>query len=102
MNLAIVRLTVPSGICFSLNQFFMFAALQRVSMISVILAMQSGAVVVVVGHLPGDRPTRLHIFWTIIRLGGVSVALLGGGDEVKIDPLGFGLATAALLRLTFF
>lgn len=104
MSLAIVRLTVPAGICFSLNQFFIFAALQRVtvSMISVILAMQPGAVMVVAGHLLGERPTRLHIFWTVIGLGGVSVVLLGGGAEVQIDPMGVGLAIAALLGFTFF
>jgi O-acetylserine/cysteine efflux transporter len=104
MNWKIIRMTLPAGIFFSLNQLFIFAALQRVtvSVVAVVMAMQPGAVLLIAGRLLGERPTKLHLLWTVVGLCGVTVVLLGGGAELQLDLFGVLLTLGALVGFTLY
>lgn len=104
MSLRILRITMPAGIFFGLNQVFVFAALPHVtiSVISVILAMQPGVVLILAGPLLGERPTKWHVMWTMVGLVGVTIVLLGGGADVEASPFGVTMTVGALLGFALY
>jgi probable blue pigment (indigoidine) exporter len=99
-----LRPTALAGALFGINLAFVFAALQHasVAVLAVIQALQPGVVLVVAGPWLGERPTRWHVAWTAVGVGGVAVVVLGGNPEVRGDLLGVLLAVASMLTFTVY
>jgi drug/metabolite transporter (DMT)-like permease len=103
MSWALLRRTWLAGALFGINLVMVFAALQHatVAVLSVISALQPG-LVVAVGPLFGDRPTRWHLFWTAVGIAGASIVVLGAGKAVHTSFLGLFFATASMVTFTAY
>lgn len=104
MSWSILRRTAVAGTLFAANLVFLFAALPHVSIavLSVILALQPGVVLIVAAPLLDERPTRWHVMWTIVGVGGVGLVILGGEPEVRGSVLGIVLAVGTMLTFTAY
>jgi drug/metabolite transporter (DMT)-like permease len=102
MSLRLLRSTALAGVLFVANLACLFTALHHasVAVVSVVAALQPGIVLLVAGRWLGERPTRWHVVWTLIGIGGVAVVILGGEREVRGDGLGFLLSFVAMLCFT--
>jgi drug/metabolite transporter (DMT)-like permease len=99
----LLRRTWLAGALFGINLVFVFASLHHatVAVVSVISALQPG-VIMLVGPLFGERPTRWHLAWTVVGIAGAAVVVLGAGPDVHSSVLGILLATAAMLTFTAY
>ncbi len=99
----LVRTAIP-GMLFGANLGFVFASFQHatIAVISVINAMQPGVVLIAAGRLFGERPTRWHLTWTAVGVGGTVVVILGSGGDVATTPLGVVLSTVSMLTFTAY
>jgi probable blue pigment (indigoidine) exporter len=97
-----LRHTWLAGALFGLNMVAVFFALQRasVAVLSILMALQPGIILVVAGRWMGERPSRWHIGWTLVGIGGVGVVILGNGPDVEMDPLGVLGGVVALFSFT--
>ncbi|MEA3217969.1 MAG: hypothetical protein QOJ19_4125 [Acidimicrobiia bacterium] len=97
----VLRRTWLAGALFGMNLAFVFGSLHHASIavVSVINALQPG-VVVASGRLLGERPSRWHLLWTVVGIGGAAIVVLGAGGKVHTSLSGVVLATAAMLTFT--
>jgi drug/metabolite transporter (DMT)-like permease len=103
ITVGLLRRTWLAGALFGINLVFVFASLHHatVAVVSVISALQPG-VIMLVGPIFGERPTRWHLFWTVVGIVGAATVVLGTGPSVHSSPLGILLATAAMLTFTTY
>ncbi len=96
-----LRLTALAGALFGLNMTLVFLALQHssVTVLSMLMALQPGVVLLAAGRWLGERPTRWHVGWTVVGIGGVVIVVLGNSPTVKMDAV--GLLAGAGAQLTF-
>lgn len=99
-----LRATALAGVFFGINLAFVFAALEHasVAVLSVIMALQPGAVLVIAGRWLGERATPWHVGWTLFGIAGVAVVILGGDPEVRGSAFGAALGVGALLTFTIY
>lgn len=99
----LIRTALP-GIAFGINLVFVFAALQEaaVAVLSVSIALQPALLLLVAGPIFGERPTLLHVAWTLIGVAGAAAVILGAGRELRASSLGLLLASAAMLTFSVY
>jgi drug/metabolite transporter (DMT)-like permease len=104
LSTPILRRTALAGAVFGTNLALVFSALQHasVAVLAVIQTLQPGVVLLVAGPWLGERPTRWHVAWTAVGVGGVVVAILGGNPAVRGDALGVVLCVASMLTFTAY
>jgi len=99
----LLRRTWLAGALFGINLVMVFAALQHatVAVLSVISALQP-AVVVALGPLFGDRPSRWHLSWTVVGILGAAIVVLGAGHRVHTSTLGVLFCLGSMLTFTAY
>jgi len=101
---ATLRKAAVPGLAFGVNLIFVFETVQEstVAVLSVIIALQPALILVVAGPMLGERPTRHHIVWTLVGVGGAAGVILGAGSELRASLLGVSFALLALLTFTVY
>ncbi len=76
-----------AGAAFGINLVFVFLTINEgaVAVLSVFAAMQPGVILLVAGPFLGERPTRWHVLWTFIGIGGTAVVVLTGGESFDVS-----------------
>ncbi len=101
LTVDVIRRTALPGIAFGVNLIFVFATVQEatIAVLSVSIALQPALLLLVAGPLFGERPTVLHVLWTLLGVAGAAGVILGAGPELRASAL--GLVFAALALFTF-
>ena len=56
----------------------------------------------VAGPVFGEWPTRTHVGWTIVGVGGAAGVILGAGGDLQASPLGVFYASLVVTAFTVF
>lgn len=97
------RAALP-GISFGINLILVFRSVQEstVAVLAVASTLQPALILIIVGPMFGDRPTRLHVFWTMVAIAGAAGVILGAGSDLRASPLGIMFALLAVATFTFY
>jgi probable blue pigment (indigoidine) exporter len=100
----LLRLAVLGSVFSVVNNWLAFLALQHMSVavLSVLLALQPGAVLLLAGHWLGERATLWHIAWMVVGVLGVSLVVLGGDSTVRGDLVGYTAAVGSIVTFVGF
>ncbi|MEM7324586.1 MAG: DMT family transporter [Actinomycetota bacterium] len=104
LTMPIVRKTALPGIAFGINLIFVFAAVQEVTIavLAVTIALQPALLLLVAGPMFDERPTAVHVAWTLVGVLGAAAVILGAGQEFRASPLGLAYCIAALLTFSVY
>ena len=96
---ASVRASGLGGVFLSADMAMFFSAVKLTSVVdaTVIGAVQPVLVLIAARHLFGERMGRRDVFWILLAIVGVSVAVLGPGVTSRHQLVGDLLAVGALL-----
>ncbi len=94
----------PPGMAFGINLIFVFHTVQEatVAVLAVATTLQPALVLIVAGPMFGERPTRAHIAWTVVGVGGAAGVVLGAGGELQSSSLGLAFAGLAVVTFTVY
>ncbi len=104
LTLQLLRTTALPGMAFGINLIFVFATVQEatVAVLAVGVALQPALILLVVGPMFDERPTLVHILWTLVGVAGAAAVILGAGDELRASGLGVLLAFMAMLTFSVY
>ncbi len=97
-----LKRTALAGMAFGINMIFVFATLQEstVAVLTVGIALQPALLLVIVGPVFNERPTRNHVLWTLAGVAGAALVILGAGAELRSSVLGVVLAFMAMVMFS--
>jgi drug/metabolite transporter (DMT)-like permease len=98
-SVEVIRAAVPAGIAYGLHISVMFVAFQTTSManVTVILAMQTGLTLTLVGRLFGEEVHVADMVLAAVATAGAVLVIVGGGTGGAGDLRGDGLAVLGML-----
>lgn len=101
---SMLRRTAPPGLAFGVNLIFVFMTLQEatVAVLAVGVTLQPALLLLVVGPMFDERPTRAHVLWTVAGVVGAAAVILGAGSELRSSVLGVLLAFSAMLAFSVY
>lgn len=100
----LLRRTALAGAVFGVNLCLVFTTFRHatIATLSVMSALQPGLILLVAGRVLGERPTRWHIAWTLVGIGGAVLVVLGAGSDLRSSALGVALAAGSLVTFTIY
>lgn len=101
---AVLRAAVPGGLVFGASLWLMFTAFQTTSLANatIILSLQSGLTLTVVGRLFGEKVRPGDLVLTVAATLGVVLIVLGGGAGGTGDLRGDALAVLGMVATTAY
>ena len=96
VSVATMRRAALPGLAFGTNLIFVFYTVQEatVAVLAVAVTLQPALILIIVGPMFGERPTKAHMAWTTLGVLGASGVILGAGGSLQTS--GVGLIYAAL------
>lgn len=103
-SVAVLRAAVPAGIAYGFHLWLLFTAFQTTSIANatVILALQSGLTLTVVGRLFGETVQVRDLVLTALATAGVVLVVVGGRTGGTGDLRGDALAAAGMVGVTAY
>lgn len=104
LSLAVLRAALPGGLAFGTSLWLMFTAFQTTSLANatVILALQSGVTLTVVGRLFGETVQPGDLVLTAVATLGVVIVIAGGEAGGTGDLWGDALAVMGMIATTAY
>lgn len=101
---AVLRAAIPGGIAYAAGLWLLFSAFQTTSLANatIILALQSGLALTVVGRLFGETVRVGDLALTAVATLGVVLIVLGGGSGGAGDLRGDALAVLGMIATTAY
>lgn len=99
LTLPIVRRTALPGVLFGVSGTLTLASLQQtsVAVVTMVLALQPAAMLMIVGPMLSEWPRRWHIGWTIVATASATTAIVAGDPPAHGTLFGLLLALLAML-----
>lgn len=103
-NAAVLRAAIPAGVAYGLHICLMFSAFQTTSIANatVILSLQTGLTLTVVGRLFGESVRLPDVALTLVATVGVVLVVLGGSAGGTGSFAGDALAAAGTVGVTAY
>lgn len=97
------RAALP-GLAFGSNLIFVFYTVQEatVAVLAVAVTLQPALILIVVGPMFGERPTKAHILWTALGVVGAGAVILGAGSSLRTSELGVLYAGLSVAGFTVY